>query len=43
VATPEHLEILKQGAEVWNAWRRDNREVKPMPIHRQQQEVSEND
>jgi len=24
MANPEHLEILKQGAEVWNEWRRQN-------------------
>lgn len=24
MANPEHLEILKQGVEVWNKWRRDN-------------------
>jgi len=24
VANPEHVEILKQGVEVWNKWRKDN-------------------
>ena len=31
MANPEHLEILKQGVEVWNAWRRKRREVLPRP------------
>ena len=25
----EHVKILKQGAEVWNAWRKDNPDVLP--------------
>ena len=29
MANPEHLEILKQGVEVWNKWRKDNPDVKP--------------
>ncbi|MDP8228174.1 MAG: toll/interleukin-1 receptor domain-containing protein, partial [Candidatus Electryoneaceae bacterium] len=29
VANPEHLEILKQGAEVWNEWRKNNPHVIP--------------
>jgi len=29
VANPEHLEILKQGVEAWNQWRRDNPKVIP--------------
>jgi TIR domain-containing protein/pentapeptide repeat protein len=29
MANPEHLEILKQGAEIWNQWRKDNPEVIP--------------
>lgn len=29
MANPEHLEILKQGVEVWNEWRIDNRLVRP--------------
>lgn len=29
MANPEHVEILKQGAEVWNEWREENPEVKP--------------
>lgn len=28
MANPEHLEILKQGVEVWNKWRKDNPKVK---------------
>ncbi len=26
---PEHLEILKQGVDVWNAWRADNPTIRP--------------
>ena len=29
MGNPEHLEILKQGVEVWNQWREDNPNVKP--------------
>ncbi len=29
MANPEHLEILKQGVEVWNKWRDENPEIFP--------------
>ncbi|MCP4108140.1 MAG: TIR domain-containing protein [Desulfobacteraceae bacterium] len=29
MANKEHLEILKQGVEIWNRWREDNPDVKP--------------
>ena len=29
MANPEHVEILKQGVEVWNRWREKNPKVKP--------------
>jgi hypothetical protein len=29
MANPEHIEILKQGVEVWNRWRIDNYTIKP--------------
>jgi uncharacterized protein YjbI with pentapeptide repeats len=29
MANPEHLEILKQGVEVWNTWRRANPSIEP--------------
>ncbi len=29
MANPEHLKILKQGVEVWNAWREESPEVRP--------------
>jgi hypothetical protein len=27
MANEEHLARLKQGVEVWNAWRRENRDI----------------
>mgnify|MGYP006447990633 CR=1 FL=1 len=29
MANPEHIKILKQGAEVWNEWRSKNPTVEP--------------
>src|SRR5262252_8977465 len=29
MANPEHLQILQQGAEAWNQWRRHNPDIKP--------------
>ncbi len=29
MANPEHLEILKQGVEVWNRWREENPDIRP--------------
>jgi hypothetical protein len=29
MANPEHVEILMQGAEVWNQWRKENSTVIP--------------
>jgi TIR domain-containing protein/pentapeptide repeat protein len=29
MANPEHLEILKQGVVVWNAWRDQHRDIRP--------------
>jgi hypothetical protein len=29
VANPEHLQILEQGGEAWNAWRDQNRSIRP--------------
>ncbi|MCB9451399.1 MAG: toll/interleukin-1 receptor domain-containing protein [Anaerolineaceae bacterium] len=29
MANPEHLDILKQGVEIWNQWRKDNPDVVP--------------
>ena len=29
MANPKHLEILKQGVEAWNQWRRENPDIRP--------------
>jgi hypothetical protein len=29
MANPEHLELLRRGVEVWNAWRAIERSTKP--------------
>ena len=29
MANPKHVEILKQGVEVWNEWRKENPNVIP--------------
>ena len=29
MANPEHLKIFEQGVEVWNAWRRQHRDIRP--------------
>ena len=29
VANPEHLELLRQGVEVWNAWRAEKSSIRP--------------
>lgn len=29
MANPEHLKVLKQGAESWNKWRNDNQDITP--------------
>jgi uncharacterized protein YjbI with pentapeptide repeats len=29
MANPEHLDILKQGVEVWNKWREENKDIDP--------------
>jgi hypothetical protein len=31
MANPEHLDILKQGVEAWNAWRNQNRDLMLIP------------
>lgn len=33
MANPEHLEILEQGVEVWNDWRKNSREISPDLTH----------
>lgn len=30
MANPEHLEILKQGVEVWNKWRAKSPDINPI-------------
>jgi uncharacterized protein YjbI with pentapeptide repeats len=32
VANPEHLELLKQGVEIWNAWRKEEPSIRPVLI-----------
>jgi hypothetical protein len=29
MANPEHLQILKQGVEVWNQWREQHKDIRP--------------
>ena len=29
MANPKHLNLLKQGVEVWNRWREENPEIRP--------------
>ena len=29
MANPKHLNLLKQGVEVWNRWREQNPEIRP--------------
>jgi hypothetical protein len=29
MANPEHLEILKQGVQIWNRWREENPDIRP--------------
>jgi hypothetical protein len=38
MANPEHLEILKQGVEVWNRWQEENSEIR---VARTSQELEE--
>src|SRR5215472_19266063 len=33
MANQEHLDILKQGVEVWNTWRQDHPELQPDLCH----------
>ena len=33
MAKPQHLDILKQGVEVWNRWRKENPETPPDLSH----------
>ncbi len=34
MANPEHVKILKQGAEVWNRWREGSPEIRLAELHR---------
>lgn len=29
MANQEHLDILKQGVEIWNQWRKEHSEIRP--------------
>lgn len=29
MANPEHVELIKQGVEIWNAWRREHPDIRP--------------
>ena len=33
MANPEHVDILKQGVDAWNAWRQDNPDLAPDLSH----------